>query len=315
MEVKRIGYIDLAKGICMVLVVLGHFQELYGSERFRDLSFTLSYIRLPLYFFLSGMFFRTYASFRYFLTKKTNRLLVPYLVFLLIGLVTIRNFPIWFLSCLFYSNMLFYCCKRIQAWCQCRYVLVLSCIVLSVTGFFLPDGRGCDNQLSEQVFYFETAMTCLGFFYAGYAVSQYTGFLWSASRLTLGYDLLLVAICAGVVAFVGWYYDYADTGFRLNFYGYSVVGMYAAGLAGCFGILVLARRLGCLPYVSFIGRYSIIVLLTHYPLMYYLDRLVPDNALLVMPAVFVLEVPVILVGRRYFPYVFAQKELIPLDKS
>ena len=314
MEGKRIGYIDLAKGICMLLVVLGHFQELYGSRLFQDLSYTLSYIRLPLYFFLSGMFFRTYASFRYFLTKKINHLLVPYLVFLVLGLFTVRNFPIWFLSCLFYSNMLFYCCKRIEALWPGRYVLAASCMVLSVIGFFLPDGRGCDGQLYEQVYYFGTAMTCLGFFYAGYAVNRYTGIVRSGVSSRIEYELLLMAVCAAVVAFVGWYYDYADTGFRLNFYGYSIVGMYAAGLAGCIGILVLSRRLRYLPYVSFIGRYSIVVLLTHYPLMYYVDRLITDSAWLAIPLVLAAEVPVILVARRYFPYIFAQKELIPLDR-
>ena len=313
MDRNRIEYIDLAKGICMVLVVLGHFQEKYGYAKLQELNCTLSYIRMPLYFFLSGIFFKTYGSFRYFLTKKTNHLVIPYLVFLLLGFVTFRNFPIWFLSSLFYSNILFYGCKRLDMLCPDRYVLPVACTVLSVMGFFLPGGQGCDNQLAEQMYYMETAMTCMGFFYAGYALRTYSGFIRPEKKLKPVYDILLIAICAGVVVFVGWYYDYADTGFRLNFYGYSLIGMYAAGLAGCAAVVILSKRLNRVPYISFIGRYSIIVLLTHFPLIYYVGRVLPDERLLTVVLVFLLEIPVVLVGRRYFPYVFAQKELIPLD--
>ena len=315
MDRKRIEYIDLAKGICMLLVVLGHFQEKYGYAQFQDLNYTLSYVRMPLYFFLSGIFFKTYDNFRYFLTKKINHLVIPYLVFLVLGFVTFRNFPIWFLSSLFYSNMLFYGCRRLEMYCSNKYVLPISCVVLSVTGFFLPGGQGCDNQLAEQIYYMETAMTCLGFYYAGYALRTYTDFIQPERKTGLVYDILIIAVCVGIVAFVGWYYDYADTGFRLNFYGYSIIGMYAAGLAGCAAVVVLSKRLNHIPYISFIGRYSIIVLVTHFPLIYYVGKVFPDERLLTVLLVFLLEIPVILVGKRYFPHILAQKELIPLDRT
>ncbi len=315
MDRKRIEYIDLAKGICMLLVVLGHFQEKYGYAQFQDLNCTLSYVRMPLYFFLSGIFFKTYDNFRYFLTKKINHLVIPYLVFLVLGFVTFRNFPIWFLSSLFYSNMLFYGCRRLEMYCSNKYVLPVSCVVLTVTGFFLPGGQGCDNQLAEQIYYMETAMTCLGFYYAGYAMRTYTDFIQPERKTGLAYDILIIAVCVGIVAFVGWYYDYADTGFRLNFYGYSIIGMYAAGLAGCAAVVVLSKRLNHIPYISFIGRYSIIVLVTHFPLIYYVGKLLPDERLLTVVLVFLLEIPVILVGKRYFPHILAQKELMPLDRT
>ncbi len=200
-------------------------------------------------------------------------------------------------------------------YCSNKYVLPIACVVLSVTGFFLPGGQGCDNQLAEQIYYMETAMTCLGFYYAGYALRTYSGFIQPERKLGLVYDVLLIAVCAGTVAFVGWYYDYADTGFRLNFYGYSIIGMYAAGLAGCAAVVVLSKRLNHIPYISFIGRYSIIVLVTHFPLIYYVDRVFPDERLLTVVLVFLLEIPVILVGKRYFPHILAQKELIPLDRT
>ena len=78
---KRIEYIDLAKGICIMLVVLLHV--------FGDMSGTvikiMNLFRMPLYFVLSGLFFKQYEGFYSFLKKKTNKLLIPFL-FTFIGL-------------------------------------------------------------------------------------------------------------------------------------------------------------------------------------------------------------------------------------
>lgn len=66
---KRIEYIDLAKGICIMLVVLLHV--------FGDMSGTvikiMNLFRMPLYFVLSGLFFKQYEGFYSFLKKKTNK--------------------------------------------------------------------------------------------------------------------------------------------------------------------------------------------------------------------------------------------------
>ena len=71
-ENNRIAYIDLAKGFCIVLVVLFHAKGVlnihYASDTF------LGSFRLPLYFFLSGLFFKDYGGLSKFFIKKTNRL-------------------------------------------------------------------------------------------------------------------------------------------------------------------------------------------------------------------------------------------------
>ena len=58
---NRIEWIDLAKGICMILVVFGHFPELIiWLESGHEYDPTLL-CRMPLYFMLSGLFFRHIA--------------------------------------------------------------------------------------------------------------------------------------------------------------------------------------------------------------------------------------------------------------
>ena len=85
--------------------------------------------RMPLYFILSGLFFKQYEGFIGFLKRKTNKLLIPFLFFLMTTSVIpyavinhdlslklffsdmngpVYNFAIWFLLCLFEINLLFY---------------------------------------------------------------------------------------------------------------------------------------------------------------------------------------------------------------
>ena len=81
MEKQRIVWIDKAKGICIILVVLHH--SLIHTHADFLLSNTnvenfLSAFRMPLYFALSGIFFKTYSSFSIFVIRKINKLIVPF---------------------------------------------------------------------------------------------------------------------------------------------------------------------------------------------------------------------------------------------
>jgi len=133
---KRIRYIDTAKGLCIFLVVLFHAQGLYGLRFWWDPIAV--WLRMPLYYFLSGYFFKTYGSFHRFLLRKTDRLLIPFVFFYLTTSFLLPNFayyclgvtintghgwpllwafvwpeqfpnvPIWFLWSLFLANLLFF---------------------------------------------------------------------------------------------------------------------------------------------------------------------------------------------------------------
>lgn len=65
-EKKRIQFIDLAKGVCITLVVLHHchIETPY-----------LVFVRMPLYFILSGLFFKAYGGFVDFTKGKSIRYL------------------------------------------------------------------------------------------------------------------------------------------------------------------------------------------------------------------------------------------------
>ena len=163
MSNNRIEYIDLAKGMCIMLVVVFHIYSYYQISM--PAGYFFRAFRMPLYFFLSGVFFKTYGCFGNFLKKKTNKLLIPFVFFYLtlsvfisiflykyFGIViekaknfdilpaltefiTRENFPnspLWFLLCLFEVNLLFYLCHFIADKCNNNSLRVLVALTMGI---------------------------------------------------------------------------------------------------------------------------------------------------------------------------------------
>ena len=74
---KRIEWVDIAKGVAIILVCLGH------RDVPRCLDEWIYSFHLPLFFFLAGYTtrFESYANFGAYATRKVRVLLVPYFVF------------------------------------------------------------------------------------------------------------------------------------------------------------------------------------------------------------------------------------------
>ena len=70
---KRIQYIDVARGIATICIVLGHLSIL-SIKRF---VFTF---HVPIFFFITGYFMRIGDSEISFIKKKARSLLVPYAI-------------------------------------------------------------------------------------------------------------------------------------------------------------------------------------------------------------------------------------------
>lgn len=164
-EKTRIAYIDLLKGVCIVLIVAIHC-NLFSEER--NVAPALTAMRVvPLFFFLSGLFFRPYSGLREFLVRKVNTLLVPYLFFqlafgggllltaalthtlgdyspvALVRFFTVDNGPLWYLRCLLVINLVYYALDRLIPY---KLLRLAACFVpaaatwwLCKAGCLLPD--------------------------------------------------------------------------------------------------------------------------------------------------------------------------------
>lgn len=155
MNKKRIDYLDVAKGIGIILVILGHL-VCYNSK----LSCIIFSFHMPLFFFISGILYRDKDSrFFDFIKHKCKKLLVPYLCFWFIALLffivkgIIKEFnvkelfydvytgapnqyymgSIWFMLSLFFVELLFYICyKKLKNVNQ--IIIIISLFILAYLG-------------------------------------------------------------------------------------------------------------------------------------------------------------------------------------
>ncbi|WP_189260231.1 acyltransferase family protein [Pseudobutyrivibrio ruminis] len=92
MKEKRRLYLDISKGIGMLLVVIGHCVN--KDTLLHNWIFSF---HMPLFFCISGYCFRLdkYNSFKNIMVDKAKRLLVPYILFSLLGLFISLLIPRW----------------------------------------------------------------------------------------------------------------------------------------------------------------------------------------------------------------------------
>ena len=185
---KRIDFVDLTKGVCIILVVMAHIG---GAFTKFDEDSMVSCFRMPLYFFISGIFFKSYEGFSGFFLRKINKLLIPF-TFFYVGAFLLKyvvwkiapgvfhlpvqwsellvvfhrhdlikfNPPIWFLIALFNCNILFYLLHFLRDR-HLKLVFALT-LLIGAIGFFMGKYR------FELPLYVDVAMTALPFYVAGF---------------------------------------------------------------------------------------------------------------------------------------------------
>ena len=278
---NRIPYVDLAKGICISIVMLFHIKNI-NPNTFLLSPILFSACMLPPFYFLSGYFFKEERSLRLFLYKKVNRLVVPFVFFylttsvlvpnLLHSMVGIQfetvtgwpslwafiypgeypNFPIWFLWCLFVMNCLFYAILSLAKLLSGRNregAIVFLCIGCAFLGVCAEKHFGTDiANLFE-------ALKNMPFLGLGFLSSQKN----TLSILTTASPTKKVVLAIASFCFTLLSCWPADA-----YHVWQVILMYyIPGIAGSFLILSVSALLVRLPLISYIGKYSIILVLTH----------------------------------------------------
>jgi len=155
------GWIEVVKGIGIVVIVTGHIV----SEPLRNILYVF---HIPLFFFVSGYLYRQPANVSVYLRKKINTLLVPYGCFLvlftavlIIEASIIGNPPsvicsylidslkggraltgwlsiFWFVTCLFLTQMLFPLLSKLDKFKK-HLVMIVSLIASYINGYFYPE--------------------------------------------------------------------------------------------------------------------------------------------------------------------------------
>lgn len=134
---KRIEWVDAAKGIGIMLVMLGH------NWLHWDYCYWIYAFHMPLFFILSGYTLSTCKSFGDFATSRARVLLIPYMVFVVchmvfyylmsaifggeynwtyavVGFIRQQRFTyLWFLPTLFFASLVsYFICKMSALSCS-----------------------------------------------------------------------------------------------------------------------------------------------------------------------------------------------------
>ena len=167
MSNERVEYIDIAKGIGILLVALAHADVSLFSPYLHRLIYAF---HMPLFFFLSGYFFNPLTPFWAMVKKRFNTVLKPYLVTILLIYIASLSFTnirfatvfgriakslygtgyyidwvqLWFLPSLFVTSLFAYIFYRfVLIRISNRYVrwlilLILQAVAIYSLGIFYP---------------------------------------------------------------------------------------------------------------------------------------------------------------------------------
>lgn len=78
---QRYIWVDVAKALAMLLVVLGHIMSYYGE--YNSFKQTFIMFHVPCFFFISGMFYSGNKGVKLYIQKRVKVLIIPYLYYLL----------------------------------------------------------------------------------------------------------------------------------------------------------------------------------------------------------------------------------------
>lgn len=322
---KRIEFIDLAKGVCILLVVLGHCGVDFAIPGF-------VMMRMPLYFILSGLFFKDYGGLLDLTIKKINKIFIPFLFFYVIAYIPFYIFeaykpgliisdargifdvfnnrqffngPIWFLLTLFWVNIIFCIIslniKREYARGMVTVLIGLCGITLGRYDIFLP----C---------FLDVAMTALPYFYMGYILKK-TPLLFPNKYDR--YNFLIVIIGYLVTFIISTRSEKTYMSFHYNHMFGNILLNYIGSFTCVVSVLMLCKMIKHLPIVSFCGRYSIILLCLHHlvyrPVKLCLGHFFSDSdyiAIITATITVVVCIAFIPFCIKYIPMFTAQKDIL-----
>lgn len=150
METKRIEWIDVARFFGIFFIYLGHFGTAVGASY----NFVFTF-HVPLFFLISGCVenFNKEQKFGKYILKKIKNILIPFFTFSIISIIihffyksasigdikvwlmyllkgNIRNTffagSLWFLTCLFIVEILFYIIKKINN----KQIILIICFII-----------------------------------------------------------------------------------------------------------------------------------------------------------------------------------------
>lgn len=272
---QRIEWIDYSKGLGMFLVMFAHLPIPLELQHY------IYTFHMPLFFFLSGYLYchDKQQDFKSFVYKKFKSLLVPYFCFSIIiyffwlqsvlgydiigvsyngllirplvcSILGLRDYngTLWFIACLFVTEIFFYILLSKLKDNKRRIVIFL--MAFSAVGYFYSSKISYALPWSCDV-----ALTAVVFYGSGYMIKNNIKNKWIYNHIIkIWLVLFLLNFAFGMVN------DRIDM--YSNKYN-NYIFFYAAAFSGIGQFLILARLIKTLNFFLYIGKNSIIFLALH----------------------------------------------------
>ncbi len=292
---KRVEYVDIAKGIGIVLVVMGHNDFALISPFAHKLIYSF---HMPMFFFMSGMFLKPDLPFWIFVRQRFKKLLKPFLFILLFIYFTSISFSkvsiweasrrlikamyanghyldwvqLWFLPHLFVVSLFAYFfvhAMRHTRFSRLRWAILTVLYVVGVLSikFFSPfefNWLGKNFVLYGLPFSLDIVLVSGFFFLLAYELNQKQCASFLESPLTL-------FISGLTLIFLVWYFP-SKIDFNIRRFDSLPINTIEA-LLGIFFILALSKQLERVGWLSalfkYIGQGSLIILIFQVPIQDY----------------------------------------------
>lgn len=327
MDKRRLSWIDVLKGVGMVLVMFAHASL---PNEIRKYIYTF---HLPLFFCISGYLFsvKKYNTFAQFLKAKSKALLIPYLVFSLFNYVfylnfsrfantvaenplkpllgifigvrgtewTICNGTLWFILALFISEILLYSIIRLTKDNNKNISLIL--ILFSVLGYSYSKFIGI-----KLIWNIDVALVAVTFVGLGYIVKK-SNILNKFDNYMYIIIFMLLNLIFGVLN--------TEVNMFSSIYG-NYLYFYISAISGTLGTILICKKINSSKILEFIGRNTFVYLAIHQYVIFSVlkkitRRFITNNSGIsliiiaigyVLFTVVILYVPIKIIN-RYFPYI------------
>lgn len=278
-KAKRLHYIDVAKGILILMVVYGHY-ELMCRMCFGVTDMTVSLLDsveivwvsffMPAFFFITGFCSNFNRSFKSILFTGVKTLLIPAVIinytyngleYVIWGessvwiIKTITKSFIfkcageWFIPSLFLARLIVWALIRIHS----KITQTVWGIVLLIAGVYLYDYF----DLLPEIWYFKHAMIVVLFMLAGYYMKT-ASFSKRYEKLTILLYIILLAIII-----------LSDTGVpyvtnRVCVTMWQIPELIVLAISGIFAVLYISKVIGHNRALEYLGRNSLVIYLVHF---------------------------------------------------
>lgn len=275
----RYSHIDVAKGIGIILVIMSHILSPYST-----LSVIIYRFHVPLFFILAGVFAKPDASFFDFLKKSSKRLLLPYAVVFIIGVIftLVINGPasvslsivakcfylaspykinvgaIWFLPCLFSSSLLFNILYKLILRHKNIFLNFIIFGALCLSAFYAHKLEAALNFRFP--FKLHVALMALVFYSVGFymkdLIINQTGFEGIFQKLFVSIPAAIATVF--IPFFIPELINTANANYGTNLFIYLFVA-----LCGSFLTIVIGSTLYKSKFLSFVGKNSLMIFSLH----------------------------------------------------